>query len=80
MIFHEHYSELWGASAALRAALPWWKRSGFDKAWQRYMRIEYYDQIPNDQYYKIFQKGTHRSREEAVERSAQFILYLIKLR
>lgn len=80
MIFHENYSELWNASAALRAALPWRKQKGFDKAWQKYMRIEYYDEIPEDQYSKIFQKGTHRSKEEAVERSAEFVRYLIRLR
>lgn len=32
LIFHENYSELWGAYAALRAALPWWKRKKLDKA------------------------------------------------
>jgi hypothetical protein len=80
LIFHEHYSELWGAYTALRAALPWWKRTGLDKAWQQYMVIKYYDQIPEDQYSKVFEKGTHRSREEAVEKSAEFVRYLIELR
>ena len=58
-IFHENYSQLWSAYAALRAALPWWKRKGLDKAWQKYMVIDYYVQIPEDEYSKIFQKGTH---------------------
>lgn len=80
LIFHENYSELWSAYAALRAALPWWRRKGLDKAWQKYMVIDYYDQIPEDQYSKVFQKGTHKSREEAVERSGEFVSYLIKLR
>ena len=80
LIFHENYSELWGAYAALRAALPWWKRKKLDKAWQRYMAIDYYDQIPDDQYSKVFQKGTHKSREEAVDRSGEFVRYLIGLR
>ena len=80
LIFQEKYSELWGAYAALRAALPWWKRKGLDKAWQKYMVIDYYDQIPEDQYSKVFQKGTHKSREEAVERSGEFVRYLIKFR
>lgn len=80
LIFHENYSELWGAYAGLRAALPWWKRKGLDKAWQRYMAIDYYDQIPDDQHSKIFQKGTHKSREEAVEKSSEFVRYLIELR
>ncbi len=80
LIFHENYSELWGAYAALRAALPWWKRKKLDKAWQRYMVIDYYDQIPEDEYSKVFQKGTHKSREEAVERSGEFVRYLIGLR
>jgi hypothetical protein len=80
LIFHEHYSELWGAYAALRTALPWWKRKELDATWQKYMVIDYYDQIPNDQYSKVFQKGTHKTREEAVERSGEFVRYLIKLR
>ena len=80
VIFHENYSELWGAYAALRAALPWWKRKQFDKAWQRYMVIDYYDQIPENEYSKVFQKGTHKSREEAVERSGELVRYLIELR
>ena len=80
LIFHEHYSELWAAYAALRAALPFWKRKGLDAAWQRYMVIDYYDQIPNDQYSKVFQKGTHTTREEAVERSGEFVKYLVHLR
>ena len=80
LIFHENYSELWGAYATLRAALSWWKRKKLDKAWQRYMVIDYYDQIPEDQYSKVFQKGTHKSREEAVERSGEFVRYLIGLR
>jgi len=80
LIFHENYSELWGAYAALRATLPCWKRKELDKAWQKYMAIDYYDQIPEDQHSKVFQKGTHGSREEAVEKSAEFVRYLIKLR
>ena len=80
LIFHENYSELWGAYSALRAALPWWKRKGLDKAWQRYMMIDYYDRIPEDEYSKVFHKGTHKSREEAVERSGEFIRYLVELR
>lgn len=80
LIFHENYSELWGAYAALRTALPCWKRKGLDNAWQRYMAIDYYDQIPEDQDSKVFAKGTHGSRDEAVEKSAQFIRYLISFR
>ena len=80
LIFHEHYSELWAAYAALRAALPCWKGKGLDAAWQKYMVIDYYDQIPNEQYSKLFQKGTHKTRDEAVERSGEFVNYLIQLR
>lgn len=80
LIFHENYSELWCAYAALRAALPWWKRKGLEKAWQRYMVIDYYEKIPDDEYSKVFQKGTHKTREEAVERSGEFVRYLIELR
>jgi hypothetical protein len=81
LIFHENYTELWAAYAALRAALPWWKRKGLDKAWQTYMMmVDYYDQIPDDEYHKVFQKGTHKSREEAVQRSGEFVRYLVQLR
>ena len=77
LIFHDKYTELWAAYAALRAALPCWKRKGIDAAWQKYMVINYYDQIPDEQYSKVFQKGTHKTREEAVERSGEFVNYLI---
>lgn len=80
LIFHENYSELWGAYAALRAALPRRKRKGLDKAWHNYMAVDYYDEIPDDQYSKVFHKGTHKSREEAVQRSAEFLRYLVGLR
>ncbi len=80
LIFHEHYPQLWAAYAALRAALPRWKRKGLDAAWQKYMVIDYYDQIPDGQYSKIFQKGTHKTREEAVARSGEFVRYLVELR
>jgi hypothetical protein len=80
LIFHEHYSELWAAYTALRAALPWWKRKRLDAAWNKYMVIDYYDQIPDDEHSKVFQKGTHKTREEAVERSGEFVKYLIELR
>lgn len=80
IIFHENYSELWGAYAALRAALPWWKRKELDTAWRKYMVIDHYDTIPDSECSKLFQKGTHKSREEAVEKSSEFVRYLVKLR
>ena len=80
LIFHEHYPELWATYAALRTALPCWKRKRLDTAWQKYMVIDYYDQIPDEQYSKVFQKGTHKTRDEAVERSGEFVKYLIRLR
>jgi hypothetical protein len=80
IIFHDNYPELWSAYAALRATLPFWKRKEFDKAWHSYMAIDYYDQISEDQHSKVFQKGTHRTKEEAVEKSAEFIRYLVTLR
>ena len=79
-IFHEKYSELWSAYAALRAALPFWKRKKLDAAWQKYMDIDYYDDIPEKQLSKVFHKGTHKTREEAVEKSGEFINFLTKLR
>ena len=75
-IFHDNYSKLWEAYASLRASLPFFKRKGLDKAWHHYMAIEYYDEIPDTQPSKIFQKGVHRSREDAIERSSKFIKYL----
>ena len=80
LIFHENYSELWAAYAALRAALPWWKRKGLDKAWHRYMVVDYYDEIPDHEYSKVFHKGTHKSREEAVQQGGEFVRYLVGLR
>ena len=81
LIFHENYSKLWNAYAALRAALPPWKRKGLDKAWQKYMVMEdYYDQLPEDEISKVFQKGTHKTREEAVKESGEFVRFLIELR
>ena len=59
LIFYENYSELWSAYAALRAAVTWWKRKGLDWAWQRYRVIDYFDQIPDDQYSNISPKETH---------------------
>jgi len=44
------------------------------------MVIDYYDTIPDSEYSKLFLKGTHTSREEAVEKSSEFIQYLVKLR
>lgn len=76
LIFHERYAELWAGYAALKAALPRWRRTAFDHAWQEYMAIEYFNEIPNAEYSKIFQKGVHRTREDAVRRSSQFITYL----
>lgn len=80
LIFHENYSGLWGAYAALRAALPRRKRKGLDKAWHRYMVVDYYNEIPDDDHSKVFHKGTHKSREEAVQRSGELVRYLVGLR
>jgi hypothetical protein len=80
LIFHERYPQLWQAHASLRAALPFFKRKEFDAAWQKFMAIEYFDVIPNDQSSKIFQKGAYSTREESVQRSAEFLAYLNGLR
>lgn len=80
VIFHENYSELWSAYASLRSALPLWKRKGLDIAWTKYMVMDYYKDIPKEQVSRFFQKGTHKSRDEAVEKSGEFISYLTKLR
>ena len=80
LIFHDNYPQLWEAQASLRAALPWFKRKEFDQAWQKFMAIEYYDEIPNKQPSKVFQKGTYSTRDEAVQKSADFIFYLNGLR
>ncbi|OGT72985.1 MAG: hypothetical protein A2W76_02785 [Gammaproteobacteria bacterium RIFCSPLOWO2_12_47_11] len=80
LIFHENYPQLWEAQASLRAALPWFKRKELDSAWQKFMAIEYFNEIPNDQPSKIFQKGTYNTRDEAVQKSAEFLAYLNGLR
>ncbi|OGS90894.1 MAG: hypothetical protein A2Z95_06435 [Gallionellales bacterium GWA2_60_18] len=80
LIFHDRYPQLWEAQATISAVLLWWERKEFDAAWQKFMVIEYFNDIPNDQLSKIFQKGTYRSRDEAVERSAEFLAYLNGLR
>ena len=80
LIFHERYPQLWGAQASLRTALPCFKRRKFDAAWQKFMAIEYFNEIPNDQPSKIFQKGTYSTRDEAVQKSAEFLAYLNSLR
>ena len=79
IIFHENYTELWTAYAALRASLPCYKRNELDTAWHKYMMINY-DQIPNGQISKIFLKGVPKTKAEAVERSVEFVSYLLKLR
>jgi hypothetical protein len=80
LVFEEHYSELWAAYSSLKAAMPWYRRKGLDRAWQRYMVMDhYYDHIPNGDFSKYFAKGTHKSRDEAVERSHHFIRYLLAL-
>jgi hypothetical protein len=77
--FHENYSHLWNAYAELRAALPFWKRKELEQAWQSYMNVKYFDQIPNDEPHKIFHKGTHSTRDAALTASSDFIRYLIEL-
>ncbi len=81
IIFYEHYRVLWVLYTELRQCLllPW-KRKKFDKAWQKYMRIDYYDEIPDNEFYKIFSLGTHTSKEEAVRASSEFVSFLTKLR
>lgn len=80
-IFHEQYRFLWVLYTELRLCLllPW-KRKRFDKAWQKYMRIDYYEEIPDDEISKIFSKGTHSSRDEAVRASSEFVSFLTKMR
>jgi len=80
LIFHDQYPALWSAYARLRSALPRRMRKKCDDAWHQYMAIDYYDQIPEDQPSKVFSKGTHKTREEAIKRSAEFIKYLVALR
>jgi hypothetical protein len=79
-IFDENYSELWGSYAALYAALPWWRRKGIKKAWQKYIMPDYYDQIPSDDPAKIFQGPFYETTGEARRRSAEFVRYLMELR
>jgi len=80
LIFHVHYPQLWEAQASLRAALPWYKRNKFDTEWQKFMVIEYFNDVPDDQSSKVFQKGTYSTRDEAVQKSAGLLVYLNELR
>jgi hypothetical protein len=80
LIFHDNYPALWEAYAELRRYLPVWRRKSLDKAWQKYMRIEYYDEIPDDEPWKVFQKGTVTSRDEAVRVSGEFVRFLTNMR
>lgn len=80
LLIHDKYAELWGAYSALQASLPFWKTKQFDKAWHKFMAIDYYHDIPNDQPSKLFQKGTHDSRDEVVKNSSEFIQYVNTLR
>ena len=79
-IFHENASQLWGAYVALYAELPWWRRKGLRKAWQKCILPDYYDQIPADEPAKIFEKPPYETTSEASRRSAEFIRYLLELR
>lgn len=80
LIFHEAYPDLWKARASLRRTLSRFKQRKFDGAWQKFMAIEYYEQIPSDEWSKIFFKGTYASKDEAIRRSAEFLKYLEELR
>jgi hypothetical protein len=79
-IFHDNYPLLWEAYAELRQSLPMWRRKSLDKAWHKYMCNEYYDEIPDDQPGKVFQKGTVKSRDEAVRVSGEFVSFLTRMR
>src|SRR5262245_6913434 len=56
LIFHKHHTKLWGAYAALYAALPPWQRRGFEQAWHAYIRHTEYDKIPADEPAKVFHR------------------------
>lgn len=77
---HERYAELWAAYVALRKWLPSRKRTRLDSAWKEFAAIDWYDDIPDNEPGKVFQKGTHMSREEVVQKSQQFIRFLTELR
>ena len=82
IIFHEHYRFLWVSYAELRQCLllPW-RRKSLDKAWQKYMQMDhYYDDIPDSEFQKIFAKGVHKTREEAVKASSEFVRFLTGMR
>lgn len=80
LIFHEHYPRLWEAYADLRRSLPRWRRKSLDKAWQKYVKVEYYKDIPDDQISKVFFKGTVSTKEEAVRVSSEFVIFLSGMR
>lgn len=80
IIFHDNYPSLWEAYEQLRHCLPIWKRKRLDQAWHKYMSNEYYDEIPDDQIGKVFQKGTFTTRDQAVKASQEFVSFLTRMR
>jgi hypothetical protein len=40
----------------------------------------YYDDIPDNEFQKIFVKGVYTSREEAVRASSEFVRFLTEMR
>ncbi len=80
IIFHDRYPSLWEAYADLRRSLPLWKGTTLDKAWHKYVKIDYYDDIPDDEISKVFSKGIPSTKEEAVRVSSEFVSFLSKMR
>lgn len=78
--FHDNYTKLWTNYRRLRALLLMPKaRETLDEKWCEYMDMTYWGDLPQDMPSRFFQKGTHTDRPQAIDRSGEFIEYLLTM-
>ena len=69
-VLNENYPALWEAYADLRRCVPVWKQKGLDKAWQKYVKLDHYDEIPDEEVImKVFLRGSATERQETAKLS-----------
>jgi len=79
-LFHENFTELWRAYKTLSSAVPFWKRESLRKKWRKFMVMTDCFDDSNHNYWDEFVKGTHTSKNQAVQSCGEFINYIEKLR
>ncbi|MGR5175361.1 hypothetical protein [Vibrio mediterranei] len=79
-LFHENFTELWTAYKALSSTVPFWHRKSLRKEWRKFMVMEGHFDDSNPDYWDEFVKGTHISKEQAVQSCGEFINYIEQLR